>query len=406
MPSLTPYTDALALALRDAGPVSRTRTVPLAAAAGAVLAGEVVAGFDVPGFARAAMDGYAVRAADVAAAAGERPVRLRCTGETLAGHVATSPVTPGACLAIATGAPLPDGADAVVKIEDTAREGETVLVRAPTRPGLNIDAIGCDLRNGGTVGRRGDVLTPARIGALASVGATTVEVFETPRVVLLATGDEVVEPGKPLGPGQIYETNTASVAALLRQHLPGQPSDPQTLRLPDQAGPLRDAFLRLSDVDLLISTAGTSVGKKDLIPAIVRELGEIVFHGVAVKPGRPLLLAKLRRTNGPPQLFVGLPGFPTSCLMMAYAFLVPVVRKLAGLPPWTPPTRKARLSADVKSPPEMHQFLTVRLDGDRADPAFKASSVITSMSEADGWVEIPEGNSMVKAGEQVEVRLF
>jgi molybdenum cofactor synthesis domain-containing protein len=390
-----------AKALIDAAirPIERTERVPLADADGRVLANDVVATADVPPFSRAAMDGYAVRAQDTAGATRAEPRALRRVGTVFTGQVAHRAVGPGECIEIATGAPIPDGADAVVMVEETDGEASgSVRVFAPVVPGQNIGPQGADIRRGQQVLPGGTPLTPSRIGAVAALGRADVQVYARPRVAILSTGNELVEPGQPLAPGQIYDINRFTVAAVVGEH-GGVPVPHRTAvdTLDDLSRAIDDC---LRD-DVLVFSGGSSVGERDLILDVLTARGELIFHGVAVKPGKPTAFG---RVSG--KLFFGMPGYPTSCLSNAYVLLVPALRRIARLPPHTVRSVTLPLSQRISSAPGRHQIYTVRIVDGTAVPAFKASGDITSMSQADGYIEIDAGSDSIEAGEMVEVKLF
>ena len=229
--------------------------------------------------------------------------------------------------------------------------------------------------------RRGDVLHPSRVGSLAAIGAADVEVYERPRVAILSTGNEVVEPGRPLAPGQIYDVNRFTLAAVVEAH--GGVAVPHAAA-PDDVGALERALDACLSADLIVFSGGSSVGERDLILDLVSKRGTMVFHGIAVKPGKPTAFATI---DGRP--FFGMPGNPTSCLSNAYILLVPFLRATARLPPYAPRTMRVPLGRRVASPSGRHTFFTVRIVDGAAQPAFKGSGDITSLSQADGYIEIP-----------------
>ena len=380
-------------------PIDRIERVPLADADGRVLAESLSAAADVPPFARAAMDGYAVRADDSTGATREQP-RVFTRIETLyTGEVSTRTVGPGECIEIATGAPMPAGADAVVIVEETDGEASgNVRAFSAVSPGQNVGPQGADIRKGQEVLRQGTTLTPGRIGAAAALGLSQVAVYARPRVALLSTGNEIVEPGEPLAPGQIYDINRFTLAAVVAAH-GGEPVAYRTAH--DSIEALSDALDSCLRDDLLVFSGGSSVGERDLILDLLSKRGEVIFHGIAVKPGKPTAFG---RVSG--KLFLGMPGYPTSCLSNAYVLLAPALRRMARLAPEAVRSIALPLSQRITSTPNRHQFYTVRLVRGMAEPAFKASGDITSMSLADGYIEIPAGSGGVEQGEVVQVRLF
>lgn len=380
-------------------PIERTEQLPITEAAGRVAAADVSASVFVPPFARSLMDGYAVTAADTASASRHAPVHLEVIERIYTGQSPSAAVVPGACAEIATGAPVPDGADAVVMVEETAPAGETsVHILSPAAPGQNIGRRGADISPGDLVVRRGDVLNPSRIGALAAVGAVDIDVFVKPRVAVMSTGNEIVRPGDVLTPSQIYDVNLFTLSAVVAAH--GGSPEPHDAA-PDTLEGLEEALDRCADADVIVFSGGSSVGERDLILDLVRRRGQMIFHGIAVKPGKPTAFARMGEAA-----FFGMPGNPTSCLSNAYILLVPYLRATARLPTEAPRTRRVPLGKRIVSQAGRHQFYTVRIENGVALPAFKGSGDITSMSRADGYIEIPADQSTVDEGTVLDVTLF
>ena len=394
-----PLGEAQALLMAAAIPLERVERVRLAEAGNRVLAEAAVSTVDVPPFDRAAMDGYAVVAEDTFGAGRDEPAVLRSIETVYTGQMPVARLRRGECMEIATGAPMPEGADAVVMVEETAKaEDGRIRVFSPVHPRQHVGRRAADIAAGQPLLARGDLLTPSRIGALAATGLLEVGVFAKPRVAILSTGDELVEPGQPLGPGQIYDINRFTLSAVVEAH-GGIPIAGATAR--DSLPELTDALAALAKEDVVVFSGGSSVGERDLIVDAMQRAGDVVFHGVAVKPGKPMAFG---RVGGTPVL--GMPGYPTSCLSNAYLFLVPLLRRMARLPEHRPRSVRVPLARRVVSTTGRHQFYTVRLVDGTAVPAFKASGDITSMAHADGYFEIPAQTDIVEAGELVEVKLF
>ena len=393
-----PLDDAKSLLLRDASPVARVERVPFPAAAGRVVAEDVQSSVDVPPFDRAAMDGYAVIAEDTFGAGRHAPRVLRWRATAYTGDAPSHAIAHGECIEIATGAPMPTGATAVVMVEETERAGDDVQVFTPVHPGQHVGRRGADITAGQTILRSGMVINPARIGALAASGMLEVAVFAKPRVAIVSTGNEIVEPGQPLKPGQIYDINRFTLSAITAAH-GGIPLDRGTA--PDSLPDLLRALRSMQDVDLIVFSGGSSVGERDLVLDALREAGEVIFHGIAVKPGKPTAFGRIGSTP-----VLGMPGYPTSCLSNGYILLVPLLRRLARLPEFHPESVQVPLARRIVSVTGRHQFYTVRVDEGLAVPAFKASGDITSMAHADGYIEIPAHTDIVDAGEIVDVKFF
>jgi molybdopterin molybdotransferase len=380
-------------------PIARTERVALGNADGRVLAEAVVSRVDVPPFDRAAMDGYAVIAEDTFGASASAPRTLLCLESVYTGQVASMSVVRGTCIEIATGAPLPEGADAVVMVEETERgAGDSVRVLTPVYPTQHVGRRATDIGAGQPILSPGDLLTPSRIGALAAAGIAHVSVYARPRVAILSTGNEIVEPGQPLQPGQIYDINRFTLAAVIDAHGGVAVAYPT---VGDTLPELTAAVTGTAEDDVLVFSGGSSVGERDLILDVIARMGEVIFHGIAVKPGKPTALGRIAG-----RLVLGMPGNPTSCLSNAYLLLVPMLRRMARLPEHRPQVVRLPLARRVVSTTGRHQFYTVRVEGGAAVPAFKGSGDITSMSRADGYIEIPAQTDIVEAGEMVDVKLF
>ena len=397
--SVISLAEARALLDAHARPITRTETLPLTEAAGRVAARDVISALDVPPYARSLMDGYAVIAADTAGASKQAPVTLPIIERIYTGEAARKTLLPGACAEIATGAPLPPGADAVVMVEETSSAGsDRVRILAPAGAGQNVGRKGADISTADVVVRAGDVLNPSRIGALAAIGCHQLEVFARPRVAVLSTGNEVVAPGTPLADAQIYDVNRFTLAAVVGAHGGvAEPKDPA----PDTLEGLTSALDRCAEADIIVFSGGSSVGDRDLVADLIAARGRMIFHGIAVKPGKPTAFGLAADTP-----FFGMPGNPTSCLSNAYILLVPFLRATARLPLFGPRLVRAALGKRIASPAGRHQFYTVRLRDGTALPAFKGSGEITSLSQADGYIEIPADQDATEAGTMVEVRLF
>jgi molybdenum cofactor synthesis domain-containing protein len=379
-------------------PIARVERVPLERASGRVLAESVTSSADVPPFARAAMDGYAVRAQDTAGASRTAPQTLRCIEKVFTGQMPVQTVGAGQCIEIATGAPMPQGADAVVMVEETESDADSVQVFAQAVAAQNIGRQGADIQKGQTVLQPGTLLNASRVGSLAALGLTDVAVFDKPRVAILSTGNEIVEPGQPLAPGQIYDINRFTLSAVVNES--GGVAVPYRIAA-DTIDDLSRSVDECLEQDVLVFSGGSSVGERDLILDVMTAKGEMLFHGIAVKPGKPTAFGQI---TGKP--FFGMPGYPSSCLSNAHILLAPALRRIARLPDQIVRSTTLPLASRVVSVPGRHQFYTVRIEKGRAVPAFKASGDITSMSQADGYIEIPADVEVVEAGAVVDVTLF
>lgn len=279
-----PLEEARAIIDEAVKPIDRRERVNLMDGNGRAAAADVKSTRDVPPFSRAGMDGFAVIADDTFGASRYEPKTLRVIEKIYTGEVPTRRVDSGTATEIATGAPMPAGADAVVMVEETEKDDETVRILTPVYPRQNVGRQGADIVIGQTVLRSGDVLNPSRIGALAALGVSDVEVFERPTVAILSTGNEIVDPGQELKPGQIYDINKFTLSTIIKEH-GGIPKPFATAQ--DTIEALESAIDACASCDVLVFSGGSSVGERDLILDVIGRKGEILFHGIAVKPGKP-----------------------------------------------------------------------------------------------------------------------
>ncbi len=396
--SLISLEEALEVCHQQAAPIEETEEVDLVQAGGRVLARDMTSNVSVPPFDRAAMDGYAVVAEDTFKAGKFNPVVLDCVEKIYAGQTPEVTLTSGRCSEIATGAVMPEGADGVVMVEDTEQEGDRINIYKPIYPGENLARQGEDISPGETVLHAGDALNPSKIGALAALGIPGAEVFRKPRMLIVPTGDEITEPGGKLKEGQIYNINSYTLGAVINEH--GGRADLHPV-VDDRTEPMVKTIRENLSYDMIIFSGGSSVGTRDVIVDVVKEVGEVLFHGIAVKPGKPTLLGKVENT-----LVLGMPGYPASCLSNGYMILLPILRRMAHLPPVVERTVRATMERRLTSTIGRHQFYTVRVVDGKAYPAFKESGSITSMSDADGYIQIPAQVDLLEKGEEVEVMLL
>ena len=371
-------------------PLERTERTSTSTAQGRVVAAPVAASRAVPHYARAAMDGYAIRAADSFGASDRAPEVLRKNEES---------VGPGETVRVHTGSELPEGADAVVMVEQTDRVGDDVEVFDAVAEGENVAPVGEDVAEGQCLFDPGHRLRPSDLGLLTASGVTNVEVYERPTVGVVPTGDEVVQSDP--GPGEVVETNGTTVARYVERW-----GGDATLRnvVPDGREAIRAAIERDLTKDLIVTTGGSSVGERDLVPRVVDDLGEVLVHGVALKPGHPVAFGVVRDT---PVLM--LPGYPVACIVNAVQFLRPALKWTGYLSVDDHPTTTARLGRKATSEPGVRSFVRVRVDEQDGDPVAmptraSGSGVLSSVALADGWVEIPEEREGIAEGETVAVQ--
>jgi molybdenum cofactor synthesis domain-containing protein len=376
-------------------------------ALGYALASDIVADIDVPPFDRSNVDGFAVRSADLASASEATPVRLVLNDEVIAcGTVPARPVLSGTATSIATGGPLPRGADAIVMVEHTQPAGARAIeIRRAASPGQFVSYAGSDIARGEAVLRAGTVIGSREIGMCAACGIAKLSVVHRPRVAVISTGDELVQPGLPLRPAAVYDTNGAIVTAAINENggeavfLGAIADDEEQLE-----AAMRGA---LETSDMLVLSGGTSKGAGDVSHRIIARLGKpgIIAHGVALKPGKPLCLAVC---NGRPVVI--LPGFPTSAMFTFHDMIVPVLRRIAGLPPRSDAKVAAKVPVRIASELGRTEFVMVSLvegaDGLIAYPSGKGSGAITSFAQADGFLKIDALADQMPAGSEAEVTLF
>ncbi|MEZ6197421.1 MAG: molybdopterin-binding protein [Planctomycetota bacterium] len=383
-----------------AGLRRRAEEVFVGDAAGRVLREDVESPVAVPPFDRAAMDGFAIRGEDSFGATLYDPVRLAVVGEVLPGRVDPPRLGPGEALRIMTGAPLPPGADAVLKAEDAVAEHHAVLVNAPVTPGKNVGRRGEDIAPGQTVLAAGRRLRPQDLGLLASIGRGRVKVVRRPRVGILVTGNELLPPGEMPEGHRIVDSNTPMLEALVRAD-GGEVH--RTWRLPDDPDAIR-AALETEDLEVLIAAGGSSVGREDWLPLLVRELGELPIHGVAMRPSSPTGIGRI----GDRRVFL-LPGNPVSCLCAYDFFAGPAIRGLAGLDAaWPYPTRSARLARRISSAIGRVDYVRVLdLPDGRVEPiAASGASILSSTTRASGFVVVAEDSEGCEEGATVRVHRY
>ena len=381
--------------------------VSISKAHGRVLAQDVVSSIDIPSFSRSTVDGYAVKAADTFGAGEDQPVSLRFCGHVAIGEAPKVTVEEGSAAEIVTGAPMPDGADSVVMVEQTTRRGDNVFVSRPVVVSENIMAAGSDIRKGETVLMRGRVLGSREIGVLAALGLTEAAVYRRPRVAVLSTGAEVVAPGEALPAGKIYDINAHTLSAAVLES-GGEPVNFGIV--PDKKDKLTAALEQaLASADAVITSGGVSVGPKDFTPQVVDSLGKpgVIISGVAVKPGKPLTIAVV---NGKPVF--SLPGNPTSSLFMFNVFVRPILVRLAGRTEEDVPKVKAVAAKKMFPARGRRTFTMVNLAYNKAGTLTVTpvptgqSGAITTLAKADGFVEISEKEQFIDAGTEIDVYLF
>lgn len=404
--------------------------VPLAEARGRVLADRIDATRDVPGFDRAAMDGYAVRASETFGADEADPAVLERIGEVHAGAKPEVTIEPGTCAEISTGAVMPPGADAVVMVERTDRTGDTgVAIRTSVAPGDHVMRAGADIAAGTRALGPGTQITPREIGLLSALGVAEIRVRARPTVGIISTGDELVRPGEPLADdrGEIFDVNSYTIATAVEE----AGGDPKLYpHVGDDAREMERLLTHAADeCDLVVSSGSTSASAVDVIYRVIEDRGELLLHGVAVKPGKPMLVGRLDRGDGGESAYIGLPGYPVSALTIFRTFLAPAIREAAGIPEPETATVTGRMAVEQRHETGRLRYLPVGLlenpgtgakredkiddyphRDSRTDPLVypvdKGSGATTSLVEADGVVAIDPDTDYLDVGEPVSVELF
>lgn len=381
--------------------------VPLLEAHNRVLAEDITANLDIPPFNRSTVDGYAVKAQDTFGAEENKPIKLKVCGTVNVGEKPNVKVEKGAAAEIMTGAPIPEGADAVVPVEHTERRNDELYVYSVVVNGENVMKAGADIRRGETVLKAGKLLGSREIGVLAALGMAKVKVYIAPKIAVLSTGNEITEPGEKLLPGKIYDINAYSLSAAVLES-GGTPVYMGVF--PDDKETLQKALEKaLASADAVITSGGVSVGPKDVIPNILDSLGKpgVIICGIATKPGKPMTVALV---NGKPVF--SLPGHPTSALLMFHLFVRPVILGMAGRTVDEGLMVKAFSAARLFPAKGRRTFVMVRLIRDEqnrllAEPVQSGlSGAITTLARADGFVEIAENQQFIEEGEEVTVKLF
>ncbi len=374
-------------------------------ALGRIVAEDVVSDVDVPGFDRAAVDGYALRAEDTFWVDEDRPAELRIIGRAAAGHPFSGVVEEGEAVEVATGAPIPKGANAVVMEEHTVRKGDSLLVFRAVSPGEHIHGAGSDIRRGETVIYSDTVLSAREIGVLAAVGRTKVKVYSLPKVGVFSTGDELIQPGEPLDFGKIYDVNSFTVYSSIIE----DGGIPERLGiLPDDYDAIKRALEDALDrFDMVILSGSTSVGAGDVMYRILEELGPpgVLVHGIAIHPGKPTVIAESRG-----KLIIGLPGYPTSAMTIYQSLISPLIRRWSGRSTEGGGTVKAVAAERIFGEKGRKDLLPVHVvrEGDLylTFPVPTGSEAITTLSRADGFIVMGKNEEIIEEGEVVEVHLY
>ncbi|MBP2636325.1 MAG: moeA 3 [Firmicutes bacterium] len=391
--------EAQTMLLDLVGPVKECR-VPLDQAGGKVLCQDIWSDIDLPPFDKSPLDGYALRAKDTVAANLTQPTNLEVIEEVRAGYTACKEVAPGTAIKVLTGAPIPTGADVVIKFEDVDRDGNKLKVFSPLKAGSNIIRAGEDVNQGEIIAKRGTMLNPPLVGLLASIGVDLVPVFGKVKVAILSTGDELLDPSEKLSSGKIYNSNLHSISAYCSRL--GTEPIPMGIA-PDEEAAIVECISRaFVDADLVITTGGVSVGDFDIVPMAINKVGaEVLFWKLDMKPGSPLIAGRLNN-----KIVIGLSGNPAAALITFELVVVPLIKKMIGFARQLPPRISATLADDFNKPSGQRRFLRAELQHFKDSNYVKltgeqSNGVLKSMIECNALIDVPAGSGPLLAGQEV-----
>ncbi len=379
-----------------------------------VLAEDVYATISLPPFKRAAMDGYAVKAEETFSASENKPVILKLAGQIKTGEAPKIRLEKGACIEVSTGSPLPEGANAVVMVEFTEKKDKTVYMQDSVAIAENITDKGSDVTEGELLLSQGTVITPYKIGVLSAVGMGKVPVFTQPKVAVVSTGNEIILPDEELKYGKIYDINSQTISTAVKS-CGCLPISSEIVK--DDYNSLKNRINQLKDVDIIITSGGTSAGTGDVLRAVLDDIGEVLVHGIAVKPGKPTIIGLIKGEDDKnnraeddknnKKIIFGLPGYPVAAVMVFNIFVAPFLKKMASLDIATEnPTLELKLSRRFRPSRGRLHYVLVKIQDDVAYPILKDSGAITSLAEADGYFEVPKNVEIIEKGTPVEVILL
>jgi molybdopterin molybdotransferase len=393
--------EAQSLLLESGCPVSECH-VPLFDALGSVLSRNVFAAINLPSFDKSALDGYVLQAKDTETATGSQPVTLSVIEEVAAGHVPEKQVTPGTAIKVMTGAPIPEGADVVIKFEDVERVGDSLKLFSPLKSGSNIILAGEDVAKGEIAAWQNTLIVPALVGLFAALGYSEVPVFSKVKVAIASTGDELLDPAQQLQPGKIYNSNLHSLTAACFK------LGTRVVALgnvPDRQDLVADKISQgLAEADIVITTGGVSVGDYDVVPDALAQIGaDIIFRGVNIKPGSPVIAAK--KDN---KFIVCLSGNPAAALITFELLVVPLIKKMMGLDRHFPTKTRAILADDFVKPSPQRRFLRghfhIAKDSNYVTlTGGQSNGILKSMVDCNALIDVPAGSNRIRAGQDVSV---
>jgi molybdopterin molybdotransferase len=385
-------------------PINRkVEKIPLDEAYRRVLAEDVYASINLPPFRRASMDGYAVISKDTYGASEDDPASLKLIDVVLAGDTPESKVEEGTCIEVSTGAPVPEGADAVIMIEFAEKKEEDILMLESVPMGANIVNEGADVKDGELLLQQGELITPDKIGVLSAIGLSEVPVYTKPRVAVISTGNEVIKLDEELKYGKIYDINSYTISNAVKS-CGCIPIHSDVVK--DEYSALKNKINEFEDADVIITSGGTSAGAGDILKVVLDDMGEVLVHGIAVKPGKPTLIGLIQDEEGKKinKIIFGLPGYPVAALMIFYNFVAPFLRKFTSLDEITRErSREFKLSRRYIPSRGRRQYVLVKIEDDQARPILKDSGAITALAEADGYFIAPKDVEIFEKGTYVNV---
>jgi molybdopterin molybdotransferase len=389
---------------------AKIEKIPLEKAHKRVVGEDVYASINLPPFSRASMDGYAVKAEDTFKASEDEPVSLKLLEAVGAGDVPEKRIENGTCTGVSTGAPLPEGADGVVMVESTEKTSaadeewtKEILIYESIAMGQNIALEGSDVKKGELLLKKGTVLTPDKIGVLSAIGLVEVPVYVKPKVAVISTGNEVVVPGQDLEYGKIYDINSRTISDAVKT-CGCTPIHSEIVQ--DDYNALKTKINEFEDADIIITSGGTSAGAGDVLRMVMDDIGEVLVHGIAVKPGKPTLIGLIPKESNKQVLF-GLPGNPVAAVMVFHIFVAPFLRKAAYFKDNSDvPRFNLRLSRRYRPARGRSHNVLVKIEGDIAVPILKDSGAIASLAWADGFIKVPKNIEILEKGSMVEVIPF
>ena len=365
---------------------------------GRILADDIISEVNVPNFKKSAMDGFAIIAEDSFGVSNTNPEKLKIIESVTAGVVPKMDLKSGECIEITTGAPFPKSATAVLMVEFTEKEKNELTFYKTCAPGENIIKIGSDIKKDQILIKKGIKLNPRFLGAVSALGKKEITVKKKPKIAYFSTGNEIIGVGHELSNGKVYDINTTTIVESLKEH----PCNVKNLGVvKDDLELIKKTITEnIDNVDIVLLSGGSSLGGEDFMVEAVNELGEVLVHGIAAKPGKPVLIGKVKG-----KLILGLPGYPTSALSNTYSLVIPVIYKMLGSK-LIPIKTKIKLSRKIASTIGRYEFLPVLINEGYAVPIMKGSSSITTMAEADGYICIDENTEVINKDDIVEVNLF